>query len=173
VTETPTGNARIPPRWFIRTAWVVHRGLYRITGGRLGLRHPTPTVYGMMRLHTIGRRTGKARVAIVAYFEDGPDVVTMAMNGWGEPPPAWWLNLQATPEATVDLPGSHPGSAPARRRVPSGSACGTCSAGSRRAPTSTRWRGCAHGRRRSSCSSRSPEPVEPTRNGGGAASVVS
>jgi deazaflavin-dependent oxidoreductase (nitroreductase family) len=106
VTETPTGNARIPPRWFIRTAWVVHRGLYRITGGRLGLRHPTPTVYGMMRLHTIGRRTGKARVAIVAYFEDGPDVVTMAMNGWGEPPPAWWLNLQATPEATVDLPGS-------------------------------------------------------------------
>ena len=26
------------------------------------------------------------------------------MNGWGEPEPAWWLNLQAHPEATLDLP---------------------------------------------------------------------
>jgi hypothetical protein len=26
------------------------------------------------------------------------------MNGWGEAEPAWWLNLQATPDATVDLP---------------------------------------------------------------------
>lgn len=106
VTASSSGSARIPPRWFIRTAWVVHRGLYRITGGRFGLRRPTATVYGMMRLHTVGRRTGKERVAIVAYFEDGQDVVTMAMNGWGEPPPAWWLNLQATPAATIDLPGS-------------------------------------------------------------------
>ena len=37
------------------------------------------------------------------YFEDGPDLVTMAMNGWAEAEPAWWLNLQANPEATVDL----------------------------------------------------------------------
>ena len=37
------------------------------------------------------------------YFEDGPDLVTMAMNGWAEAEPAWWLNLQAHPEATVDL----------------------------------------------------------------------
>lgn len=102
---TPETPPRIPPRWFIRTAWVVHRGLYRITGGRFGLRPPTPDLYGMMRLHTVGRRSGKPRVAIVAYFEDGPDLVTMAMNGWGEPPPAWWLNLQARPEASVDLPG--------------------------------------------------------------------
>jgi F420H(2)-dependent quinone reductase len=27
------------------------------------------------------------------------------MNGWGAPEPAWWLNLQAHPEATIDLPG--------------------------------------------------------------------
>jgi deazaflavin-dependent oxidoreductase (nitroreductase family) len=108
VSESSGGEgARIPPRWFIRTAWVVHRALYRVTGGRFGLRRPTTTVYGMMRLHTVGRRTGEERVAIVAYFEDGPDLVTMAMNGWDEPPPAWWLNLRATPEARVDLPGAH------------------------------------------------------------------
>jgi len=100
----PHGDASLPPRWFIRTAWVVHRALYRVTGGRRGLRHPTPAVWGMMRLHTVGRRTGKERVAILAYFEDGDDLVTLAMNGWGDPPPAWWLNLQARPTASVDLP---------------------------------------------------------------------
>ncbi len=51
----------------------------------------------------IGRRTGKERVAIVGYIADGPNLVTPAMNGWAEPEPAWWLNLQAHPEATVEL----------------------------------------------------------------------
>lgn len=103
-TAPPHDRPRIPPRWFIRTAWVVHRALYRVTGGRVGLRHPSPTVYGMMRLHTLGRRSGRPRVAILGYFEDGADLVTLAMNGWGEPPPAWWLNLRARPAASVDLP---------------------------------------------------------------------
>ena len=94
----------LPPRWFIRLAWAVHRAIYRITGGRRGLRPPTPRTYGMMRIHTIGRRSGKPRTAILGYFEDGPNLFTMAMNGWGEPEPAWWLNLQAKPDATLDLP---------------------------------------------------------------------
>ena len=25
------------------------------------------------------------------------------MNGWGKPEPAWWLNLQANPDATIEL----------------------------------------------------------------------
>ncbi|WP_106814869.1 nitroreductase family deazaflavin-dependent oxidoreductase [Microbacterium timonense] len=100
----PTGSARLPPRWFIRTAWVVHRAIYNVSGGRLGLRPATPRVWGMMRLHTVGRRSGQPRVAILGYFEDGPNLVTLAMNGWGDPPPAWWLNLQARPAASVDLP---------------------------------------------------------------------
>jgi F420H(2)-dependent quinone reductase len=56
-----------------------------------------------MRLTTIGRRSGKERRVIVGYYEDGPNLVTMAMNGWADPEPAWWLNLQARPDATVDL----------------------------------------------------------------------
>ena len=43
-------------------------------------------------------------MAILGYFEDGPNLVTLAMNGWGSPEPAWWLNLQAHPEARVELP---------------------------------------------------------------------
>ncbi len=42
---------------------------------------------------------------MVGYFEDGPNLVTMAMNGWAEAEPAWWLNLQAHPTITVDLGG--------------------------------------------------------------------
>jgi deazaflavin-dependent oxidoreductase (nitroreductase family) len=57
----------------------------------------------MLRLKTVGRQTGKARVAIVGYIQDGPNVVVPAMNGWAQPEPAWWLNLQANPEATVEL----------------------------------------------------------------------
>jgi deazaflavin-dependent oxidoreductase (nitroreductase family) len=55
----------------------------------------------MMRLTTIGRRSGQERSVILGYFEDGPNLVTMAMNGWASPEPAWWLNLQANPEVTV------------------------------------------------------------------------
>ena len=40
---------------------------------------------------------------IVGYFEDGGNLVTMAMNGWGQGEPAWWLNFQANPDARVDL----------------------------------------------------------------------
>jgi deazaflavin-dependent oxidoreductase (nitroreductase family) len=57
----------------------------------------------MMRLATVGRRSGKPRVAIVGYYEDGANLVTLAMNGWGRSDPAWWLNLQANPAATVGL----------------------------------------------------------------------
>ena len=99
----PTVKARLPPRWFIRLAWFTHRRLYRLTGGRLGLWRPKPNGWGAMRLTTIGRRTGQERSVMVGYFEDGPNLATMAMNGWGEGEPAWWLNLQTTPDARVDL----------------------------------------------------------------------
>jgi deazaflavin-dependent oxidoreductase (nitroreductase family) len=58
----------------------------------------------MLRLHTVGRRSGKARVAILGYIEDGANLVIPAMNGWADPEPAWWLNLQATRDATVEMP---------------------------------------------------------------------
>jgi len=96
-------KAKMPPRWFVRLAWSTHRGLYRTTGGRVGLRRPKAARYGMMRLTTIGRCSGQERSVILGYFEDGSNLVTMAMNGWADDEPAWWLNLQAHPEANVDL----------------------------------------------------------------------
>lgn len=111
-TDHPTspdtaGGARLPPRWFIRLFWAVHRRVVRWSGGRLGLWRPKPGKWGALQAHTVGRRTGRPRPVILGYLEDGPNVVTMAMNGWGEPEPAWWLNLQAHPDVTIDLVGEH------------------------------------------------------------------
>jgi deazaflavin-dependent oxidoreductase (nitroreductase family) len=56
-----------------------------------------------MRLTATGRRTGQQRSVFVAYFDDGPNLVAIAMNGWGDGEPSWWLNLQAHPDAEVRL----------------------------------------------------------------------
>jgi deazaflavin-dependent oxidoreductase (nitroreductase family) len=81
--------------------WHAHRGVLRLTGGRFGLWRPKPNGWGAARLTVTGRRSGQDRHVVVGYFEDGPNLVTMAMNGWGAGEPAWWLNLQANPHATV------------------------------------------------------------------------
>ena len=100
-----TARPRLPPRWFVRTAWAIHRAMYRLTGGRRGLWRPRVGRWGALRLTTVGRRTGKERSAILGYYEDGQNLVTLAMNGWAEPEPAWWLNLQAHPDVSVELAG--------------------------------------------------------------------
>ncbi len=117
VDQAPTKSAPwLPPRWVIRGAWVAHRAIYRFTGGRRGLSLPKPGgSFGHLRLKTIGRRSGNERVAILGYIEDGPNLVTLAMNGWGSPEPAWWLNLQSRPEATRRAEDRH-----ARRSRPRG-----------------------------------------------------
>ncbi len=99
------GKARLQPRWFIVTFWHVHRWLVRATRGRKGLWRPRPEKWGALRLTTRGRRSGEPRSVVLGYYEDGPNLVSMAMNGWGAAEPAWWLNLQADPLAVVDLAG--------------------------------------------------------------------
>ena len=96
---------RLPPRWFMRAFWFGHRRMFRLTRGRLGLWRPKPLGWGAARLTVVGRRTGVERSVMIGYFVDGPNVVTMAMNGWGDGEPAWWLNLQAHPDARVELRG--------------------------------------------------------------------
>jgi deazaflavin-dependent oxidoreductase (nitroreductase family) len=97
VADERERGPRLPPRFIIRLAWSTHRTIYRVTAGRLGLWRPKPGRWGTLRLTTTGRRTGRPRSVIVGYFQDGPNLVTLAMNGWADPEPAWWLNLQAQP----------------------------------------------------------------------------
>jgi len=105
MTAAATQKAHLPPRWVIVGAWHVHRAVYRWSGRKKGLWSPRPGRYGVLWLITTGRRTGRPRGVMIGYFEDGPNLVSMAMNGWGAAEPAWWLNLQANPRAVVELAG--------------------------------------------------------------------
>ena len=97
------GKPRLPPRWFVRSAWYTHRAVYRVTRGRVGLWRAKSSRWGTLRLTVTGRRTNQERSVILGYLEDGPNLVTLAMNGWADGEPAWWLNLQAQPDVRVVL----------------------------------------------------------------------
>jgi deazaflavin-dependent oxidoreductase (nitroreductase family) len=98
-------EARLPPRCFIKTFWQIHRRIVRASNSRTGLWPPREGKWGALQLTTTGRRSGQPRSVILGYYEDGPNLVSMAMNGWGSAEPAWWLNLQADPQALVELSG--------------------------------------------------------------------
>ena len=152
-------KARVPPRWFVVTAWHVHRWIVRASGRRKGLWPPRPDKWGALRLTTRGRHSGEPRRVIVGYFEDGINLVSIAMNGWGAAEPAWWLNLQAHPEAVVELAGGIRREVlGGRRRARSVNGCGTVGAKSTRTWTATPRD--ARVRRRSSSSSRARRPDE-------------
>ena len=38
----------LPPRWVVRSAWFLHRGVLRLTGGRLGLWQPKTDGWGAL-----------------------------------------------------------------------------------------------------------------------------
>jgi hypothetical protein len=60
-------TARLPPRWFIRLAWITHRRLYRWTGGRIGLWRPKPGGWGTrLMLDTEGSYGRRNRQVIAA-----------------------------------------------------------------------------------------------------------
>jgi deazaflavin-dependent oxidoreductase (nitroreductase family) len=115
MSSTPSRPPKVPPPWFVHTAWRAHRALYRLSGGRFLWTTSNKRGWGALRLTTVGRKSGQDRNVIVGYIEDGPDLVTLAMNGWDEGHPAWWLNLEAHPDAIVRLAHDEPRSVRARR----------------------------------------------------------
>jgi deazaflavin-dependent oxidoreductase (nitroreductase family) len=81
----------------------VHTALYRFTAGRLGQRMGAAA---NLLLTTTGRNSGQSRTVVVSYVPDGPRWVVVASNGGADRHPAWWLNLQGNPRATVDVAGA-------------------------------------------------------------------
>lgn len=76
----------------------LHRFLYRTSGGRIGGRlWDLPVVL----LTTTGRKSGKRRTVPLCSLRDGDDVVVIASYGGLDQPPAWWLNLEANPQAEL------------------------------------------------------------------------
>jgi F420H(2)-dependent quinone reductase len=96
---------RLPPPWFVHTFWRAHRAVYRLSGGRFLWTTSNKRGWGALRLTTIGRKSGQERSVIIGYVEEGPNLVALAMNGWDDGHPSWWLNLEAHPDAVVRLAG--------------------------------------------------------------------
>jgi F420H(2)-dependent quinone reductase len=76
----------------------VHRWMYEASDGRVGARSSQGP---MLLLSTIGRRSGQPRTTPLLFMRDGEDFVVVGSNGGRPQPPAWFLNLEADPKATV------------------------------------------------------------------------
>jgi deazaflavin-dependent oxidoreductase (nitroreductase family) len=87
-------------RWLLALITGVHRFLYRVSGGRLGSRLGRSD---MLLLTTRGRKSGRERTVPLLYVADGERFVVVASNAGDERAPAWWLNLQASPAARVQV----------------------------------------------------------------------
>lgn len=80
----------------------VHVALYRATGGRFGSRFGSGKV---LLLTTTGNKSGKARTVPVMQFDDDGRRFVIASAGGSPQHPAWFKNLQARPDVTVEVPG--------------------------------------------------------------------
>jgi len=80
----------------------LHTALYRASGGRLG--HTIPGVGGkMLLLDHVGAKSGTKRTSPLLYFPDGDDVVIVASKGGYPKHPAWYHNLMANPDTSVQV----------------------------------------------------------------------
>jgi deazaflavin-dependent oxidoreductase (nitroreductase family) len=83
--------------------------VYRRTNGRVGgtwrigsgFRKPVPVCL----LEHTGRRTGLTRTTPLLFLRDGSRIVLVASQGGRATDPIWHRNLQATPDAVVQVRG--------------------------------------------------------------------
>ncbi len=78
-----------------------HVAAYRATGGRVGRKFFKGAPVCLV--DHIGRKSGQARTTPLIYIRDGDAVVVVASKGGAPSHPAWWLNLRANPDASVQI----------------------------------------------------------------------
>jgi len=78
-----------------------HTFVYRATGGVIG--HTGPGLPSMLLLDHVGAKSGKKRTAPLLYIRDGDDLVIVASKGGYPKNPAWFYNLKANPDTTVQV----------------------------------------------------------------------
>ena len=98
----------MPNDLVLKTMNTIHRTMLKVSGGRLGWQAGSMPV---LELTTVGRKSGEHRtVMLTSPVQEGESLVVVASRGGDDHHPAWFLNLQATPEvqvATKDTP-KHP-----------------------------------------------------------------
>ena len=84
----------------VKMVSLTHVFWYQLTGGLVGgsfLERP------ILLLRTTGRKSGRRYATPLQFLQDGGDMVLAASNGGSDRHPDWWLNLQANPEAEVQI----------------------------------------------------------------------
>jgi deazaflavin-dependent oxidoreductase (nitroreductase family) len=86
----------------LRRMMGMHTYLYRLTGGLIG--HRFPGLPSMLLLDHVGAKSEIKRTTPLLYVKDGPDRLVIVASKGGHPRhPAWFHNLRAHPDTTVQV----------------------------------------------------------------------
>lgn len=81
----------------------LHVALYRRSGGRIGGHIPGWPQARIVLIDHTGARSGAKRTSPVMYQEDGDAIVVMASKAGQPTNPAWFHNLKANPDTTIQI----------------------------------------------------------------------
>ena len=82
-----------------------HVLLYRATRGVIGQKFPGAPP--MLLLDHVGAKSGVKRTTPLAYIPNGENVVVVASKGGHPSNPAWFHNLAANPDTTIQVGSEH------------------------------------------------------------------
>jgi deazaflavin-dependent oxidoreductase (nitroreductase family) len=99
----------------LRRLMAGHATVYRASGGLVG--HRLPGLPPILLLDHVGAKSGTKRTTPLAYLQDGDDIVIVASKGGWPKHPAWYHNLRANPDTTVQV-GFHKKPVMARDATP-------------------------------------------------------
>ncbi len=88
------------PTWFMRVGGRLNAAWLRRTKGR------GPLTSNVLVLTTQGRRTGRERSTALLYFDHEDRRYIVASFAGAQQPPAWYLNLTATPKVSTEVAGT-------------------------------------------------------------------
>jgi deazaflavin-dependent oxidoreductase (nitroreductase family) len=90
--------------WIFKLVTKFQVAVFRRTNGKY-----LSSIRGMpiLLLTTIGRKTGQLRTTPLMYIRDGEKYIITASNNGRDKHPAWFYNLQASPQVEIDVPGKH------------------------------------------------------------------
>jgi deazaflavin-dependent oxidoreductase (nitroreductase family) len=93
----------MPSDFALKTMNAVHRGLIKLTGGKVGWNVAMP----VLELTTTGRKSGQPRsVLLTSPHQEGDTLVVVASRGGDDTHPAWFLNLRDNPDVEVSFKGA-------------------------------------------------------------------
>jgi deazaflavin-dependent oxidoreductase (nitroreductase family) len=92
----------MPDSW-LKATGKLNVPIYRLSRGRIfGYVGTAP----VLLLTSTGRRSGQQRTAPVVFLADGERYVVIGSNAGHQRTPAWSYNLQANPDAEIELRGA-------------------------------------------------------------------